>query len=184
MAVREVEIATSSLPSGTSGTSYSATLDASFVEQIDAPGVFLSAVAPANGEAVTWSVADGSDPLPAGLTLDPAGSITGTPSASGTAEVILAASVLDGADNVRARSVVALTLEVAGGATTTTEATTTTTTAESSTTTSTAASGAGGTSGSLPATGVSGVAPLLATGLALIGSGAGAALLARRRTRS
>lgn len=192
VAVREVEIATSSLPSGTSGTSYSATLEASLMEQSDAPGVFLSVVTPANGETFTWSVADGSDPLPAGLTLDSSGSITGTPSASGTAEVTLAASVLDGAGDVRARSVVGLTLEVAGGATTTTEATTTTTTttAESSTTTSTAASGAGGASGtgggsgSLPATGVSGVAPLLATGLVLMGSGAGAALLARRRTRS
>jgi len=200
VAVREVEIATSSLPSGTTGTPYSATLDASLMEQSDAAVVFLSVVTPANGETFTWSVADGSDPLPAGLTLDPSGSITGTPSASGPAEVILAASVLDGADDVRARSVVGLTLEVAGGATTTTEATTTTTTAEattttttaesSTTTTTTAASGAGGASatgggsGSLPATGVSGVAPLLATGLVLMGSGAGAALLARRRTRS
>lgn len=190
VAVREVEIATSSLPSGTTGTSYSATLEASLMEQSDAPGFVLSVVTPANGETFTWSVADGSDPLPVGLTLDPSGSITGTPTASGTAEVILAASVLDGADDVRARSVVGLTLEVAGGAPTTTEATTTTTTtAEPTTTTTTAASGSGGASGtgggsgSLPATGVSGVAPLLATGLVLMGSGAGAALLARRRSR-
>lgn len=176
--VREVEIATSSLPSGTAGTSYSATLDASLVEQGDAPGFVWSVAVPANGETVTWSVADGSDPLPAGLTLNPSGSISGTPSASGTTEVLLAASVLNGTGDTRARTVVPLTLEVAGAAPTTTEAPTTTTEA-----TTTTAAGTGGGSGTLPATGASSVAPLVATGVLLVGSGAGAALLARRRRR-
>ncbi|MDR1724113.1 MAG: putative Ig domain-containing protein [Tannerella sp.] len=57
-------ITTSSLPSGSIGSSYSTTLTASG----DAP--------------VTWSLASGS--LPAGLTLSGSGTISGTPSAVGT----------------------------------------------------------------------------------------------------
>lgn len=174
--VREVEVATSSLPAGTAGTAYSATLDASLVAATDAPGFAWSEVAPtALGDLVSWSLDGGSAPLPAGLVLDPTGSISGTPTASGTTEVTLAASVLNDAGDTRARSVVDLTIEVAGTAPTTTEAPTTT----SEVTTTTAAGGGG--SRTLPATGASSVAPLITAGVLLLGSGAGAAMLARRR---
>jgi LPXTG-motif cell wall-anchored protein len=165
------------LPVGTSGAAYSATLDASLVAATDAPGFAWSEVAPtALGDLVTWSLAADSGPLPDGLSLDPTGSLSGTPTGIGSTEVTLSASVLDDAGDTRARSVVDLTIEVSQAAPTTTEAPTTTTEA----TTTTAAAGGGG-SGTLPATGTSSVAPLVTAGLLLVGSGGAAAVLARRR---
>ncbi|MCW2899592.1 MAG: hypothetical protein JWO67_1857 [Streptosporangiaceae bacterium] len=70
-------IDTSSLPVGTVGTAYSATLTAT-------GGI----------EPFTWSLATGSS-LPAGLTLHQDGTITGTPSAAGSRSVTV--KVVDGA---------------------------------------------------------------------------------------
>lgn len=62
-----VSITTSSLPNGTVGASYSQTL-----------------VASGGTSPYTWSLASGSGPLPAGLTLTSNGTITGTPTTAGT----------------------------------------------------------------------------------------------------
>ena len=65
-AVTPVTITTSSLPNGTVGTAYSATLSAS-----------------GGTTPYTWSISAGS--LPAGLTLNAStGAITGTPTTAGT----------------------------------------------------------------------------------------------------
>lgn len=180
-----VVIDTSELPGGKAGTSYSAPLSADFevvFEQVMLEpilGPSPASVAPAQ-EPVTWSLAEGSAPLPDGLSVDPTGSITGTPTESGSTEVTLAASVLDDEEDTRARSVVTFTLDIAQADPTTTTTADPTTTSTSEATTTTAAGGGSG-SGTLPATGASGVAPLVTAGVLLLGSGAGAAILARRR---
>ena len=178
VALRTVEITTPSLPEGTTGSSYSATLNADFVEFVDGPSSVTSTVSPANGGTITWSVPDASGSLPAGLTLNPSGSITGTPTATGTENVILEASVLDDSGDVRARSVVDYDIVIAQGTTPTTAPEPTSTTAAAPTTTV-----PGDGSGTLPATGAAGVAPLVAAGIALAGSGLGLGVLARRRRR-
>jgi len=61
-----VSITTSSLPNGTVGASYSQPLAAS-----------------GGTSPYTWSMASGSQPLPGGLTLTSAGTITGTPNTAG-----------------------------------------------------------------------------------------------------
>jgi LPXTG-motif cell wall-anchored protein len=180
VALRTVEITTPSLPEGTTGSSYSASLNADFVEFVDGPSSIMSTVSPANGGTITWSFFFLSSPLPAGLTLNPSGSITGTPTVTGIENVILMASVLDDAGDVRARSVVDYDIVIAQGTppTTAPEPEPTSTTAAAPTTTV-----PGGGSGTLPATGAAGVAPLVAAGIALAGSGLGLGVLARRRRR-
>jgi len=174
VAVYEVVIDTTSLPGATQGTAYSANLEAAFEEvAANTP----SGPGPVAIEEVVWELAEGSDPLPAGLSLTPQGSISGTPSTTGTSELSLAAEVLNGGD-VRARTVTSITIDVAA-ATPTTEPSPTPPTSVDPTTPTTAAGGGG----TLPATGVSGVAPLVAAGVVLIGSGAGVGLLSRRRRR-
>jgi len=184
-----VVIDTTELPDGKAGTPFSAFLNADFevvFEQVILDP--LSADAAPTQVSVTWSLAEGSAPLPDGLSIDPAGSITGTPIGGGTTEFTLAASVIDDFDNTRARSVVTFTLDIAQADPTTTTTADPTTTSTSEATTTTATGGGGGSSsggsGTLPATGAAGVAPLVAAGAMLVGSGTAAALLARRRRAS
>ena len=59
---------TSPLPSGTTGTAYSQTLAASG----------------GAGSPFTWALANGSDPLPPGISLSSAGVLSGTPASGGT----------------------------------------------------------------------------------------------------
>jgi LPXTG-motif cell wall-anchored protein len=178
-----VIIETTSLATGKVGTAYSAALNAEFnVVFKESPVEPVSVSAAPAAKSVVWSLAEGSAPLPDGLSIDPNGSITGTPTESGSSDVTLAASMLDDSDDTRARSVVTLTLDIAqADPTTTTTAEPTTTTSEATTTT---AAGGGSGSGTLPATGAAGVAPLVAAGAMLVGSGTAAALLARRRRAS
>lgn len=68
-----VSITTSSLPGGVVNTSYSAMLTAS-----------------GGSGAYTWSITDGN--LPTGLTLNPSGSISGTPTTAGTSSVTIKAT--------------------------------------------------------------------------------------------
>lgn len=63
----QLELTTTALPNGTIGVAYNQTLVASG----GVPGY-------------VWSLNTGSNPLPAGLTLNPAGVISGTPTADGT----------------------------------------------------------------------------------------------------
>ncbi len=80
-------ITTSSLPGGTVGESYSATLEAT------------------GGETpYTWSVASGS--LPGGLSLSPAGVISGTPTAAGTGTFTVRVTGGNGESSTRALSIV------------------------------------------------------------------------------
>ena len=72
-------ITTESLPNGTVGTAYSQTLAAT------------------GDPTITWSLADGF--LPAGLSLSPAGVISGTPTADGTVEFKVAATNGSGNDS-------------------------------------------------------------------------------------
>jgi subtilisin family serine protease len=88
-------ISTTSLAAGTVGTSYSA------------------ALASTGGEpAITWSLASGS--LPSGLTLSSSGSISGTPSASGTYGFTVLAT--DSGSPVRTATK-SLSIEIAAGTT-------------------------------------------------------------------
>ena len=75
-------VTTSSLPGGTIGTGYSQTLTAS-----------------GGSGAYTWSITAGS--LPSGLTLSPAGTISGTPATGGTANFTV--QVMDSANLTAAR---------------------------------------------------------------------------------
>jgi subtilisin family serine protease len=108
-------ISTTSLAAGTVGTSYSA------------------ALASTGGQpTITWSLASGT--LPAGLTLSSSGSISGTPSASGTYGFTVLAT--DSGSPVRTATK-SLSIEIAAGTTMGT-ATAVTYTGPTSTTTSTA----------------------------------------------
>ncbi len=172
--IREVDIDTATLPGGTTGTAYSATLDATLTEYSDS-AIVVSASVAALTDDVVWSLADGSAPLPSGLTLAGDGTLSGTPTATGTTTVTLSAEVLDDSGNVRARTVADFDIVVSDGPTPTTEPTPTSTTEAAPSTT------VPGGSGTLPATGAGGVAPLVAAGLALAGSGVGLGWVARRR---
>lgn len=189
--VRAVVVSTSSLPPATAGTSYSVTLDAEFI-QVAANGIVVPFGAPqaarvAEADDTVWSLAPDSDPLPDGLSLTDAGVLAGTPTSAADAELVFVAEVQDAQGDARARSVVTLSLDVSGSAPTSSTSSTSSTTEPAPTTTAqdpavpttnTAGAGRGGT---LPSTGASGVAPLVAAGALLVGSGAGAALLSRRR---
>lgn len=107
LAVNAVEVTTTQLPPATVGTAYTTSLVANFGEVFTTSS---SAGSPVG--AVTWALATGSATLPGGLTLATTGAITGTPTSTGTFPVTFAASVLDGAQLVRARSVVTLALVV------------------------------------------------------------------------
>lgn len=85
-----VTITTASLPDGQVGTAYSATLAAS-----GGTGGF------------TWTLESGA--LPAGLTLAASGAITGTPTASGTANIVVRAT--DGASSSATRAL-AITINI------------------------------------------------------------------------
>jgi len=107
LAVNAVEVTTNQLPPATVGTAYTASLVATFGEVFTTSS---SAGSPVG--AVTWALATGSATLPGGLTLATTGAITGTPTSTGTFPVTFAASVLDGSQLLRARSVVTLALVV------------------------------------------------------------------------
>jgi len=73
-------IITDSLPDGTVGIAYSQTLAAT------------------GSAPITWSMADGSDPLPGGLTLSGEGVISGTPTTAGTFNFTVKATNAAGSD--------------------------------------------------------------------------------------
>jgi hypothetical protein len=73
-------VTTTTLPGGTVGVAYSQTLAATG----DTP--------------ITWSMADGSDPLPGGLTLSTGGVISGTPTEAGTFTFTVEATNAAGSD--------------------------------------------------------------------------------------
>ena len=188
VAVEVVEISTEALAGGTVGAIYSQTLQATVIEVANI-GVTAQSVQPMDASpALAWSLAADSDPLPGGVTLDPSGALSGTPTAPGTATVELAASLLNAGGDTMARTVVSLTVVIgAPSPTTSTTAvpddTTSTTTPVASTST-TITGGDAVRSGVLPATGAGVVAPMAAAGGILLASGAGVALLAARRRRS
>lgn len=111
LAINAVEILTNELPAGTVGTAYSATLDAAFVEAFTT----ASGAGTPSGD-LTWSLATGSASLPAGLSLVTTGAITGTPTSPGAVTVTFEASVLDGSQLLRARSLVTLDVVVSAPA--------------------------------------------------------------------
>jgi subtilisin family serine protease len=76
-------ISTASLPTGTTGTAYSATLAAT-----------------GGATPYTWALATGT--LPAGLTLTTGGTITGTPTAAGTANLTVRVTDANGTTTTRA----------------------------------------------------------------------------------
>ena len=130
-------ITTSSLPSGTAGKAYSTTLSASG----GTPGY-------------TWSITSGS--LPSGLTLSSSGTISGAPTASGTAN--FTATVSDNGSPAQAKSAT-LSITIAGAPSALTITTSSLPSGTAGKTYSTALQASGGTpaytwsitSGSLPA---------------------------------
>ncbi len=128
-------ISTASLPAGTQGAAYSASLATT-----NAAGT------------VTWTLAGGSS-LPAGLSLSSAGAISGTPSAAGTFTIAIRATDSQGTTVVRS---LGLSITAAAGTTVTTASPLAPTTAGVATTRTFAATGGTGpytwtvTAGSVP----------------------------------